>query len=161
MHLAGAFVGTGLTVVQSAGEWLHAVFKTDSDHSCSEEMDWRFIINRLKLRPTQTDVFTYTNYVTIHDRNWYDNEHPSDNTTKDIDPFNQKRATTSTRGGETKKKKSLLGLKYRIQVPHLSVCLKQFLYCEALKAKHSRASQWRTLCTVCRVGLPAAVFVLM
>lgn len=34
------------------------------------------------------DVFTYTNYVTSHDRNWYDNEHASDNNIKDIDPFN-------------------------------------------------------------------------
>lgn len=26
--------------------------------------------------------------VARHNRYWYDNEHPSDNTTKDTDPFN-------------------------------------------------------------------------
>lgn len=64
------------------------LFFTDTDHSCSEEMDCSFIIIQLNLRLAQMEVFTYTNYVTNHDRNWYDNEHASDKTTKDIDPFN-------------------------------------------------------------------------
>lgn len=88
-----------------------------------------FIIIQLKLRLTQTDVFTYTNYVTNHDRNWYDNERASDNTTKDIDPFNQKELLHKPIG-EKKKKKILLGAK--IQVPHLSVCLKQ-IFVKSLK----------------------------
>lgn len=53
------------------------------------------------------EVFTYTNYVTNHDRNWYDNEHASDNTTKDIDPFNQKELLHKSI------EKILLRLKYR------------------------------------------------
>lgn len=46
------------------------------------------------------DVFTYTKYVTNIDRNRYDQEQASDNTTADIDPFNQKELLHKPIGGK-------------------------------------------------------------
>lgn len=70
-------------------------------------------------------MFTYTKYVTNLDRNWYDQEQASDNTTVDIDPFNQKELLHKPTG----EKNPPLS---KIQVPHLYICLKQ-IFVKSLK----------------------------
>lgn len=92
------------------------------------------------------DVFTCTNYVTSHDRNWYDNEDASDNTTKDMEPFNINPL-----------KEILPRLKYRCLI---SVFVWR-VSCIVKGLKQNPAEPASEGHSVLFVGLPVAVFVLM
>lgn len=95
---------------------------------------------------TQDDVAHHNSY-------WYDNEYASDDTAKDTDPFNYKELLH----------KPIFFKILRLRKKKKLRCLVSVFVslCEALKSNQSRAIQWRTLCSVCRAGLPVAVFVLM
>lgn len=71
--------------------------------------------------------------VTHHDRNWYDNEYASDKTTKDTDPFNHKELLHKPIEKNPPQAK--------IQVPHLSVRLKQIFVKRLKQSEAEPASE--------------------